>query len=64
MPRLYNAARVTTRAGAIWRHCHACDELAALAPGDRVCPACLVRVPVGMAPVLHGIGARDRVRGL
>ncbi len=62
MPRLYKAARVTTRSGAIWRHCDVCDDLAALAPGDRVCPACVAVVPVSVVPFLHGMGARDRGR--
>lgn len=60
MPRLYSAARITTREGAVWRHCSGCGELSALAPGDRVCPPCVSASPVELP--LHRLGARDRSR--
>ena len=32
--------RVTTKRGAVWRHCAGCDALAALAPDETHCPDC------------------------
>ncbi len=40
MPTVVNAARVTTKDGAVWRECAGCGALAPLAPGVNHCPAC------------------------
>lgn len=40
MPKVSDAARVTTRSGAIWRECTGCGVLAATTPADPACPAC------------------------
>jgi hypothetical protein len=41
-----DAARVTTRCGAVWRTCPACGTLAALAPDAKVCDTCVAEMPV------------------
>src|SRR6266540_4160845 len=40
MPTVVNAARITTKDGAVWRECAGCGALAPLAPGVNHCPAC------------------------
>jgi hypothetical protein len=40
MPTVVNAARVTTKDGAVWRHCDGCGLLVALPPEIFFCPAC------------------------
>jgi len=40
MPRLVNAARVTSNDGSVWRRCAGCDVLAALPAEVERCRAC------------------------
>ncbi len=40
MPTVVNAARITTKDGAVWRECAGCGALAPLAPNVNHCPAC------------------------
>jgi hypothetical protein len=40
MPTVVNAARVTTKDGAVWRECAGCGVLAPLAPDVNHCTAC------------------------
>jgi hypothetical protein len=40
MPKVVDAARITTRGGTIWRVCAGCGQLAALSPDMTVCPSC------------------------
>jgi hypothetical protein len=40
MPKVVDAARVTTRDNAVWRTCAGCSQLAALPPELTTCPAC------------------------
>jgi hypothetical protein len=40
MPTVVNAARVTTKDGAVWRTCDGCGLLVALPPEIRHCPTC------------------------
>ncbi len=40
MPTVSNAARATTKDGAVWRTCTTCGVLAALAPDVEQCTAC------------------------
>ena len=46
MPKVSDAARVTTRSGAIWRECTGCGVLAATTPADPACPACTSDAPL------------------
>ena len=40
MPTVNDAARITTRDGAVWRTCGGCGLLAALLPNADKCPGC------------------------
>ena len=40
MPTVNDAARITTRDGALWRTCGGCGLLAALLPDADMCPGC------------------------
>jgi hypothetical protein len=40
MPKVVDAARVTSKDGAVWRECAGCGQLAALAPDVHHCEAC------------------------
>lgn len=40
MPTVNDAARITTRDGAVWRTCGGCGLLAALLPNTDKCPGC------------------------
>lgn len=53
MPKLVDAARVTTRCGAVWRTCPACETLAALTPDATVCDTCTAVVPVPVPVRTH-----------
>jgi len=46
MPKLVDAASVTTRDGAVWRTCASCGALAAMAPEVKVCGSCGTDAPV------------------
>src|SRR5690242_16964071 len=64
MPKVVDAARVTTRDGAVWRECAGCGLLAPLAPDVQHCKDCTaapirdgaVDALLGMA-ALHAGGA-------
>ncbi len=43
MPKVIDAARVTTPDTAVWRECPCCGQLAALAPDALFCDACAAR---------------------
>ncbi len=51
MPKVIDAARVTTRDNAVWRTCSGCGQLAALAPDADRCPACTPTPTAEVAPV-------------
>lgn len=40
MPKVVDAARVTTPANTVWRNCSACDQLTALGDGVELCAIC------------------------
>ncbi|RZU50817.1 hypothetical protein EV385_2603 [Krasilnikovia cinnamomea] len=40
MPKVVDAARVTTPPSAVWRSCTTCDHLVPLAPDTARCPRC------------------------
>ncbi|GAB1688364.1 hypothetical protein [Krasilnikovia sp. M28-CT-15] len=40
MPKVVDAARVTTSPSAVWRTCTTCDQLVPLAPDTDRCPRC------------------------
>ncbi len=42
MPKLVDAARVTTRDGAVWRTCGSCGVLAAMPPEITICDLCRI----------------------
>ncbi len=54
MAKVADSARVSTRAGAVWRNCADCGQLAALDPNETECAACRP----APAPVL--VSADDR----
>jgi hypothetical protein len=54
MPKVVDAARVTTKDGAVWRHCTTCDTLAPLAPDAGHCPTCVPVPEVEPEPVDAG----------
>ena len=49
MPKVIGAARVTTKDGAVWRNCAACDVLSPLPPDVAHCPACTPISGVGLS---------------
>jgi hypothetical protein len=42
MPKVVDAARITTRAGCVWRSCAVCGSLAPLGPAEHHCRDCSV----------------------
>jgi hypothetical protein len=42
MPKLADAARLTTRGGVVWRACAGCGSLAPLGPGEQHCRDCSI----------------------
>lgn len=40
MPKVSDAARVTTKDGAVWRECPCCARLAAMPPDAILCDEC------------------------
>jgi hypothetical protein len=58
MPKVVDAARITTRAGLVWRACVGCGTLAPLGPSEQHCRDCSVN-PNGLAvPVVSVPGRR------
>jgi hypothetical protein len=49
MPKVTDAARVTTREGSIWRECPGCGRLVAMAPEALLCDGCASSAPVRSA---------------
>ncbi|MER7006666.1 hypothetical protein ABT297_26990 [Dactylosporangium sp. NPDC000555] len=54
MPKLVDAARLTSPDGAVWRTCSACQTLTPLPPAVQRCDACRL----GPAPTIPGGEAR------
>lgn len=50
MPTVNDAARITTRDGAVWRTCGGCGLLAALVPNADKCPSCGRPATTGARP--------------
>ncbi len=40
MPTVFDAARATTRDGAVWRTCPLCDHLTPMPPAAELCDPC------------------------
>ena len=61
MPKVSDAARVSTRQGAVWRVCPGCARLAAMAPEADRCETCALGEAVlsGLACVVCGASALD-----
>lgn len=58
MPKVVDAARITTRARVVWRDCTGCGSLAPLGPAERHCRDCSVNRTQIAATVVAGAGRR------
>jgi hypothetical protein len=69
MPKVVDAARITTRTGSVWRSCAGCGTLAPLAPSEQHCRDCSVNpnhlaVPVMSLPRRRAPRDRRELVGL
>ena len=58
MPKVVDAARITTRAGVVWRSCVGCGSLAPLGPAEHHCRDCSVNPTRAAMPVVTVPGRR------
>jgi hypothetical protein len=58
MPKVVDAARITTRAGCVWRSCAGCGTLSPLGPAEQHCRDCSVN-PSNFAPTV-AVGSKRR----
>jgi len=58
MPRLANAARVTTRDSAVWVTCSCCETLSSVPPGETDCDDCADRLYASVQQPLPGMPVR------